>query len=69
MPAGRKSVSGHPCHNCAETGIGHPTAALGKNYPTPIVAHAAALTLTLQRYAAVKKSIQVPWNYHLPHIQ
>jgi len=43
--------------------------ALGQNYPTLIVAHAAAPALTLQRYAAVKKSIQVPWNYHLPHIQ
>ena len=63
--------------------MGHPTAALhapctakpltgvalGQNYPTPIEAHAAERALTLQRYAAVKKSIQAHGNYHLPPIQ
>ena len=29
---------------------------LGQNYPAPIVAHAAARALTLQRYAIVKKN-------------
>jgi deoxyribodipyrimidine photo-lyase len=32
---------------------------LGKNYPHPVVAHDVARALTLQRYAVVKKSLQV----------
>jgi deoxyribodipyrimidine photo-lyase len=32
---------------------------LGKNYPQPVVAHDVARALTLQRYAVVKKSLQV----------
>ena len=32
---------------------------LGKNYPTPIVAHEVARAQTLQRYAVVKKPLQV----------